>query len=455
MDNNNNNREGRINNPPKFYGNRKDLEGFLTRVELTFEDEPERFLDDRKRIRFIMSFFEDKTLRWAMILRRENNPILNDFEGFIQGLRAQFGDQDCETIVANGKLVNIKQNQFKNIYSYINEFKRISQYSNFNESAKIYMFFQGLHYKMREHLAIVNPSPNDLNRLYQDVINIQSLTRRNNISERFFNFRNDQTSSSTSNEHFDPMDVDLMRIRNGSKFNQHYIGQKPKNYADNQDKHEDERKKGLCFICKKPGHLQFNCPERKKPKHVRTLHASSSDSTPSATLRRIMKIDDSMDTSQILEIIENTNSLTKRKNNILKFYIKPEDRDEIQTTVLIDSGSDLNFVHPDFIKKHKIKTNEIKPFKVTGLGKDVSVVESITDKCILRFRNHFEIIQLYVLRIPDVDIILGYPWINKHCPSNYHDAKKISFGSGYCARCCNVGKRKRVNKKNKKPFQER
>jgi len=345
-----------------------------------------------------------KALQWAIILRRENNPILNYFVGFTQCLRAQFGDQDCETIVSNGKLVNIKQNQFKNIYSYINKFKRISQYSNFNESAKIYMFLQGLH-KIREYLAIVNPSPNELNRLYQDVINIQSLTRRNNINERFYNFRNDQASSSTNDEHSDPMDVDLMRIRNGSKFNQHYITKKPQNYADNQDKHEDERKKGLCFICKKTGHLHFNCPERKKPKHVRTLHASSSYSTPSATLRRIMKIDDSMDTSQILEIIENTNSLPKRKNNILKFYIKPEDRDEIQTTVLIDSGSYLNFVHPDFIKKHKIKTNEIKPFRVTGLGKDVSIVESITDKCILRFRNHFEIIQLYVLRIPDVDII--------------------------------------------------
>ncbi|OUM70392.1 hypothetical protein PIROE2DRAFT_31049, partial [Piromyces sp. E2] len=53
----------------------------------------------------------------------------------------------------------------------------------------------------------------------------------------------------------------------------------------------------------------------------------------------------------------------------------------------------------DFIKKYNIGTNEIKPFRVTGLGKDVSIVESITEKCVLRFRNHFEVIQLYVLRI--------------------------------------------------------
>ena len=54
---------------------------------------------------------------------------------------------------------------------------------------------------------------------------------------------------------------------------------------------------------------------------------------------------------------------------------------------------------------------------------------------------------MYSLRIPDVDIILGLLWIEKHCPINYYDPKKISFSSGYCARHGNVGKRNRRNKK--------
>lgn len=450
MDNNNNNREGRINNPPKFYGNRKDLEGFLTRVELAFEDEPARFNDDGKKIRFIMSFFEDKALKWATMLRREHNPILNSLEEFIIGLRAQFGDQDCETVVANGKLCTINQKQFKSIYHYINEFKRISQYSNFNDSAKIYMFLQGLNYKMREHLAIVNPTPNDLNRLFLDVVNIESLTRRVNLSEHYYNFRNNANNNpSSSNDHSEPMDIDLMRIRKGSKYNQHYTVQNRNFYKDNSESHDEERRKGLCFLCKKPGHLQFNCPEKKKPRNVRIIKTSPSETTSSATLKRIIKLDDSMDLLKIREIVEDINSLPKRRNNILNFYIKPkENREEVKASVLIDSGSDLNFVHPDFVKKYNIFTKELsKPFRVTGLGNDISIVESVTEKCIFRFRNHFEIIQFYVLRIPDVDVILGFPWIEKHCPTNFHDAKKISFGSGYCARHCNVGKRKRINKK--------
>ena len=329
-----------------------------------------------------MSFFKDKALRWATILRRENKPILNSFEDCIRGLRTQFGVQDCETIVANGKLCNIKQQRFKNVYGYINEFKRISQYSNFNESAKIYMFLQGLHYKMREHLAIVNPNPDDLDRLYRNVINIESLTKRVSISEHYYNYGND-SHTNTSDQHSDPMDVDLMRIRSGSRFSHQYAAPKKNLYIDNSHPHYEEKKKGLCFICKKPGHLQFNCPEKKKLRNVKATHASPSNTPTSVTLRRIMKIDDSMDSKQILEIINNVNIFPKRKNNILEFYVKPEDKEEIKATVLIDSGSDLNYVHPDLVKKYNIKTKEITQFRVTGLGRDVSIVESITDKCIV------------------------------------------------------------------------
>ena len=31
----------------------------------------------------------------------------------------------------------------------------------------------------------------------------------------------------------------------------------------------EEKKKGLCFLCKQPGHLQFSCPNRKRPSGVK------------------------------------------------------------------------------------------------------------------------------------------------------------------------------------------
>ena len=81
------------------------------------------------------------------------------------------------------------------------------------------------------------------------------------------------------------------------------------------------------------------------------------------------------------------------KSNILEFYIKTNDIEEKKVRVLIDSGSDLNFIHPDFIRKSGIKTRRIeKPFNVIGLGQGIPSVKEETEKCILRFkkllRNH-------------------------------------------------------------------
>jgi len=116
--------------------------------------------------------------------------------------------------------------------------------------------------------------------------------------------------------------------------------------------------------------------------------------------------------------------------------------------VLIDFGSDINCIHPEFARVNNIKLMKVEnPFKVAGLGYGLSTVKKTTEKCIIRFKNHFENIQLYALHIPDVDIILGLSWIEKHCPINYHDSRKITFSSEFCARHCNVGKRNRKNKK--------
>ena len=136
-----------INDPPLFSGSTKDLDGFLTRVELAIEVNPQRFPDDRRRVIFVISYLTGKALNWASCLRRNNNSVLNNYAGFIAELRRNFGDTDVETVVANGKLCNIRQFKYGHVMEYISEFQKISQYSDFNEPAKIYMFIKGLHYK--------------------------------------------------------------------------------------------------------------------------------------------------------------------------------------------------------------------------------------------------------------------------------------------------------------------
>ena len=68
---------------------------------------------------------------------------------------------------------------------YITVFQKISQYSNFNKSAKIFMYIKGLHLKMRERLAQVNPNTNNLEQLFKESVNIESLTKRSDIQEYY------------------------------------------------------------------------------------------------------------------------------------------------------------------------------------------------------------------------------------------------------------------------------
>jgi len=160
----------KVSKPPIFNGERKELKGFLTIVNMNFEDTLDDFPDDRSKVRFITSFIRGDPLNWVSNLWDNEDPLIDNLDNFKRELKINYGNPEVETIVANGKLDTIRQKKYGQVLEYINQFKTTCQNSDFNESAKIYMFLKGLHYKMLEQLAVVNPNPDSLNKLYTDVI---------------------------------------------------------------------------------------------------------------------------------------------------------------------------------------------------------------------------------------------------------------------------------------------
>ena len=77
-------------------------------------------------------------------------------------------------------------------------------------------------------------------------------------------------------------------------------------------------------MCKQPGHLQFNCPNRKRPSGVKHKNKirETDENLPSAKLRRIRMIKESDDAQKIRAITDEENAMNKRKNNIITFYKK-------------------------------------------------------------------------------------------------------------------------------------
>jgi len=110
MNNHNNNI---LNPPPLFTGIKKELDGFLTRIELIFRNRPDVYNNDRIRLDYVIFYLFGKLLDWAFTLIRNDGPILESYEGFIDNLKNTFGVYCYETIIANGKLDTLKNENWE------------------------------------------------------------------------------------------------------------------------------------------------------------------------------------------------------------------------------------------------------------------------------------------------------------------------------------------------------
>ena len=105
-------------------------------------------------------------------LCRNNNPLLNSNDDFVKELKSNFGNYTSESIVANKKLCNIYPKKNGHVFEYIAEFQKIAQYSDFNESTKIYMIIRRLKQPLKEKLA---PNPRYFVRLNTILLKIGRL----------------------------------------------------------------------------------------------------------------------------------------------------------------------------------------------------------------------------------------------------------------------------------------
>ena len=87
---------------------------------------------------------------------------------------------------------------------------------------------------MRERLALVNPNPNNLEQLFRESVNIENLTKRNDIQEYYLTHQDRRNYNQN-----DPMDVDLYRIKKGQKVTRYFPSHK--NYIENESNIEERR----------------------------------------------------------------------------------------------------------------------------------------------------------------------------------------------------------------------
>ena len=118
-----------------------------------------------------------------------------------------------------------------------------------------------------------------------------------------------------------------------------------------------------------------------------------------------------------------------------------------QTEALIDSGSTLNVIHPDFLTKYSIpticKTTILQGEVVDGRPLLAPIISEVP--LAMSIQDHHERLVFDVVASGQYPVILGRPWLRKHDPKVDWETSLLSFNSEYCKASCTSSPGKHSN----------
>jgi len=144
-----------------FAGDRKYLKGFLAKMKLIFLLYPERYQEEEAKVIYVISRLYGNAMNWAATLIDNQDPCLNNYDAFVEKLKAFYGNND-ESFVANQMLRRIKQKNIGGASGYILEFNKYADVSTWNEQAKMDAFMVGLNDQVANRILEMFPGPRNL-----------------------------------------------------------------------------------------------------------------------------------------------------------------------------------------------------------------------------------------------------------------------------------------------------
>src|SRR6202046_143563 len=125
----------------------------------------------------------------------------------------------------------------------------------------------------------------------------------------------------------------------------------------------------------------------------------------------------------------------------IQVEIETTDTQEVKGVLaLLDSGATGNFIHPDFVKQHRLTTRPLsQPIRVNnvdGSPNDSGGVREVVD-LVLRYKGHSERLTFAVICLGSQDMIIGLLWLKEHNPEiDWSSGEvKMSRCPQRCAHC--------------------
>ncbi|XP_073119658.1 uncharacterized protein [Henckelia pumila] len=145
---------------------------------------------------------------------------------------------------------------------------------------------------------------------------------------------------------------------------------------------------GVCFWCKKPGHIAPDCPQHRTSTQGRVFVMQAKEADPDTTLI----------TGSMLRV------------NCGRILVAG-----VATRALLDSGATHSFISEDFTRKRGIECEELfGVFTVTIPSGEELFTRNIVKNLELLLQGQSVSADLIVLPMPEFDMILGMDWMTKN-----------------------------------------
>lgn len=382
--------EPKVLPPEPFSGNRKHFRDFLNACSLMFDLKPRTYFNDHIKVCTLISYLKGEARSWANTYLERRDPIINSYAAFTQAMALLFEDS-TKQITADNALRALKQGK-RPVEDYVVEFRRWAPDAQWNDVCLRNQFRLGLSETLKDELARTDLPPT-LEATIQLAISVDRRLHERR-SER--PSTSSESSRRTPGPRDEPMEISTVRG--------------PLSSAER----ERCRSQNLCLYCAAAEHTITQCPSLKRKE--------TGKASPSTNLL----------------------PLHPTHANLLSLPLTLQwRRDQVSTRGLIDSGACGNFIHVDFVQKHRIPT-VVKP---TPLPVRLIDGSSLSDGPVTRQTlplrmtigpNHQEYVTFDVIPSPLYPVLLGQPWLKCHNPRIDWTNQRVSLDSPSCTKFCSL-----------------
>lgn len=274
----------KLPDPEPFSGDIKELDGWIKQIALKLRGNANWYPTEQDKLGYVVGRLRGKAYDQVESMVRETGEVdYNTLDDLFQDLKRAFGDPNRAATAAN-KISRMRQTN-QDFSSYIAEFKREVNHTNWNNSAKKDALLSGLSREIKDALVLTDLRKLDYLEIIDVCQNIDSNRRTLQSYPNSYKLRDYQgkytpypaqqltnrptsiplvTPTAPAFPPGDPMDLSAAHLRGP---------------LTEQEKNR-RRLENLCLYCAGQGHKARDCPNKPKQRlDVRTLAIEDAPST--------------------------------------------------------------------------------------------------------------------------------------------------------------------------------